>query len=385
MEFQELFFNLNNESIEAILTSEHAMDIDLCLDNLFSAVSLIKPVKELGALLMKLYSVWGEDSKSRIYATFKQFLFHKPLLLQTENLAPMMIVQYISELIDFEDLLNEFTLISPTGIDAFVVLANAGEYFKAISKEKYDLLYSTLDPEQKEYLSVSCDRDYEISNVLMNDDVDKLLELMEDPGFNIDGSVPFSPFHVNRLMCASPRILQAAAFYGAVQCFELLDVSGARMFAMDRHNNTLVYYAYAGGSMPIIHRVLHRRPLTLESIGVIHFHRSEIFSMIADQYTEEELMQGIIHNNLMAELRCKSEDALIYASVYGNWQVIIASSIAEDLQRRVLETAAQYNQWILLEKVSHLFKAIDPEPLRKIAESYESNEFLSTLQFTSSL
>lgn len=77
----------------------------------------------------------------------------------------------------------------------------------------------------------------EMAQILIDDDVQKLQEMISQPNFNI-----------NQMVGKQPLIYQAA-FYQSIKCFKFLLLNGASINYQDNNfNRSIFYYALSGGS-----------------------------------------------------------------------------------------------------------------------------------------
>lgn len=104
------------------------------------------------------------------------------------------------------------------------------------------------NPTDPSFLSMSTT---ELSlEILRNDDLESLERYTLETG-NYDTSMSSASSGNFEILAANPSLLSIAAFFGAVQCFEYLQMSGADMTKADDMGRLPVHFAAAGGSLEI--------------------------------------------------------------------------------------------------------------------------------------
>ena len=92
----------------------------------------------------------------------------------------------------------------------------------------------------------------DIRTVLANDRVDELRDLASHPSFKFDKRIQPSLYEPVFMESSKPTMIQYAAFYGSVECFRYLLMSGADLSLTDNQGETVVHHAVAGGNIEIV-------------------------------------------------------------------------------------------------------------------------------------
>ena len=92
----------------------------------------------------------------------------------------------------------------------------------------------------------------DIRTILANDRVDELRDLASHPTFEFDKRIEPSLFEPVFMESSKPTLIQYAAFYGSVECFRYLLMSGADLSLTDDQDETVVHHAVAGGNIEIV-------------------------------------------------------------------------------------------------------------------------------------
>jgi ankyrin repeat protein len=124
--------------------------------------------------------------------------------------------------------------------------------------------------------------------------------------------LPECVFDCTHILDSKPSLLQVAAFFGSVKCFEFLIAAGADPHTPAQRGLTLADFAVAGGNSELISRVLD---LDVDVRGVFataaKFHRSVAFDFLVencDVIYESPYSVGFVaaaeSNNLSLLLKC---------------------------------------------------------------------------------
>jgi ankyrin repeat protein len=162
---------------------------------------------------------------------------------------------------------------------------------------------------------------------ILNDDVEFLRRASQSPGFSTETRILRTVFIPSSYLSNSPTLIQVAAFFGAIKCFNLLLSLGAELRAVDHSNRTVPHFAIAGGNIEII-RLCQQHDL--DFIGALHvairFHRNEFFDWLyATQFPDpgERDFDGMtpLHvacesNNLYAAARLIDSGADVNSETY---------------------------------------------------------------------
>lgn len=151
--------------------------------------------------------------------------------------------------------------------------------------------------------------------IINNDDVDKLREIAETPGFNINTRIKPSVFLKAKLLQMYPTLIQHAAFVQSIKCFNFLFENHADPNICSYANRTLAQFAVAGGSMEII-KILYNANIDFTGCAQIaaEYHQNNAFlwlyeNRISDvnqlhEYIGSSIHQSAKSNNLKILIFC---------------------------------------------------------------------------------
>lgn len=97
-----------------------------------------------------------------------------------------------------------------------------------------------------------------VHEAIINDDADKLQKLSQEIKFDFDQTISPSIFEIHDILQFYPTLLDAAAYYGSINCFKFLLLSGANVFLEDKNHLTVAHFTIAGGDVEII-RILEQQ------------------------------------------------------------------------------------------------------------------------------
>jgi ankyrin repeat protein len=122
---------------------------------------------------------------------------------------------------------------------------------------------------------------HSLFSILQLDDLPALQAVAQNPNFSVDVRIAPSLFMPSSVLFSHPSLVQAAAFFGAANCFRWLLLNGADIVSVDRDFLTLPQLAIAGGNIEIV-RICQQYRLDFQ--GTIHaavrYHRHSIFDWL---------------------------------------------------------------------------------------------------------
>ena len=91
-----------------------------------------------------------------------------------------------------------------------------------------------------------------LEGAVISDDLEAIQLCARQPDFSPNGCMQTNLFTPSHMLETNPTIIQYAAFFGAVKCFNFLLQLGADLFVETYKNCSTVKFASAGGNMKII-------------------------------------------------------------------------------------------------------------------------------------
>ena len=124
-------------------------------------------------------------------------------------------------------------------------------------------------------------------SILKNNDIDSLTNLYRQKKFDINSRIEPSILEINFFINNSPTLIQVAAFYNSIDCFQFLVNKRAKLSLCDDQGISLIEYAAAGGSIDIVNYLLG---IGFSINGSLHFaamfHQHNMFDVIYKNFPD---------------------------------------------------------------------------------------------------
>lgn len=167
---------------------------------------------------------------------------------------------------------------------------------------------------------------HQIAKVLRSDDVDELKAMFDQNKVDLEGEIEQSFFEREEMLQSKPKMIQYAAYYGSVKCFEFITSHLARPDVCDKNQNNTAAFACAGGNSEILLKLkdFHVDFSTSPQIAAL-FHRNQIYEWLVAFIDKETFhtkvrnhvfQKAVISNNLSICLRYL-EDGVNFNAVNG--------------------------------------------------------------------
>jgi ankyrin repeat protein len=130
---------------------------------------------------------------------------------------------------------------------------------------------------------------------------DSVMGLWEAIGKNPNAKVSARPFDSDWFIFGNPTILQAAAYFGALQCTKFLIKKRARLNCVDDNGYNLFDFAVAGGSVDMISFLMSTCCETENSVKTaVLFHRNQLIPLLCRRKLDfrKLLPDCVVSNNL---------------------------------------------------------------------------------------
>jgi ankyrin repeat protein len=130
---------------------------------------------------------------------------------------------------------------------------------------------------------------------------DNAVGLWETIGKNPNAKVSAGPFDSDWFLFENPTILQAAAYFGAVECAKFLIKRRAKLNCVDGNGHNLFDFAVAGGSIDMV-SFLMSTPCEIENSvkTAVLFHRNQLIPLLCRRKLDfrKLLTDCVVSNNL---------------------------------------------------------------------------------------
>lgn len=184
------------------------------------------------------------------------------------------------------------------------------------------------------------------SFILLRDDVEAL---KSSQYFDIEFRLQETIFDCSHILDTRPYLIQAAAFFGAVQCFKFLIEKGAHPEEIANKQKTLIDFAVAGGNLEIL-QIMKEKEMNFDSAidTAVVFHRKNVVEWIMnnlhlhDDMTENMFLNAAVSNDINLILKCLELGVDINCSnSYGKTALLIA---AQNCHSDVVDLLLQHPQ-----------------------------------------
>lgn len=144
-----------------------------------------------------------------------------------------------------------------------------------------------------------------IAGILREDDVAKLQDLAERPGFEIDARIEPSVFEYASFLLRQPTLVQFCALHASIKCFNFLVASGANLTLRDAGKRFLLHFAITGGNREITRKATEvLNDFVVATRVSAEFHRFELFKIfLATEATDlkaNDIENGSIFHGIAA-------------------------------------------------------------------------------------
>ncbi|OHS95208.1 hypothetical protein TRFO_02148 [Tritrichomonas foetus] len=152
---------------------------------------------------------------------------------------------------------------------------------------------------------------HSIPLIIINDDIDSFQQIAAQPNFDMNEYLPSSPWEYSKLIWSGLRLIQFAAFHGAVKIFNFLIQNGADKKCVDKSGHNIMYCTIAGGFTSIISKcdeIGIETDISSIEASVLYF-RIDLFMWIKDKISLDLNQAHVLHmaaaaNNIRLILLC---------------------------------------------------------------------------------
>ena len=128
------------------------------------------------------------------------------------------------------------------------------------------------------YMTRNTYREGSLASILRNDDLEKLKEIVEQPGFDVNTRIASNQFESMTYLLRNPTLIQFCAVFASVKCFKYLVEKGADLELRDSLKRILLNFAIAGGHPEIIKVAVDSvNDFVVATRVSAEFHRFELF------------------------------------------------------------------------------------------------------------
>ncbi|KAH0790658.1 ankyrin repeat protein [Histomonas meleagridis] len=155
--------------------------------------------------------------------------------------------------------------------------------------------------------------------VINKDDVERLKEMAQTPGFDMNARLKPSVFIRSKSLQMYPTLIQFAAFVRSVNCFKFLLENGSSTSICSYANRTLAQFAVAGGCMEII-QILDKNGIDFTGCAQIaaEFHQNEAFVWLYEnKFSDLSQIQEYIGSSIHQSAKSNNLRILIFCIEHG--------------------------------------------------------------------
>ncbi|EAY17683.1 ankyrin repeat protein, putative [Trichomonas vaginalis G3] len=230
---------------------------------------------------------------------------------------------------------------------SFMELKNVNKYLLQKKKSFFENNFKLL----KDYRLGQGNEDA-LADILRNDDIDALQVCFTNPNFDINKTIQFSIFFKEFFLQRKPSLIQIAAYYKSVKCFNFLRLNEADLMKEDSFGRKLTYFAVAGGDLKIIDICEESE---LDFTGVLNvcvqFHNLELLKWLIEVKKIKGIEEAILESCLDNDIECL--DYLIKKSTNIN--------VVNDKNSNAFHLACARNNFMIIKLLNHY--DVDPNLL----------------------
>lgn len=173
--------------------------------------------------------------------------------------------------------------------------------------KNYSIQFDSLQSNQWKDLKNSIGNNpNELAKILANDEITAFKPYFKK-GFKINQRIPPSILECNEILLNEPTLVQYAAYYGSMNCFDYLVKNGANLDLLDKNKVSIAQFVAASGNVELLSRL---RSLKCNLEGALNFavlyHRKEVFDYLTGQLNvtilESDTQLGsVMHQAVMSD------------------------------------------------------------------------------------